>query len=89
MTPKSSAPRDERWEALKTTRETWSKAVQISSRSSDQHRVRDVETTNADYLTGAPDLDTALLQHHLSPVGKPPDNAWDDEKHREEIEREA
>ncbi|KAF7797321.1 hypothetical protein EIP86_008516 [Pleurotus ostreatoroseus] len=49
----------------------------------------DVETTNEDYLTGAPDLDTALLQHHLSPVGKPPDNAWDDEEHRKEIQREA
>lgn len=41
------------------------------------------------YLTRAPDLDPAVLQHHLTPMCQPADHARYDKKHGEEVHRES
>lgn len=41
----------------------------------------------ATHLPWAPNLNTALLEHHLTPVRQPADHARDDEENREEIQR--
>ena len=54
-----------------------------------QRKARVKGAEKAAYLPRAPNLYTAFLQHHLTPVRKPAHNAGHHKQNREEIQREA